>query len=118
MAFLKGLLLLPVAVLVVLLAVANRGPVLLSLDPVSAGAPQLALSVPLFVLLFAALTIGVIVGGVASWLAQGRYRRAERHVRRELNNLRQERDRLRAREKANSAPGLPGLPALKRGTAY
>lgn len=117
MAFIKGLLLLPVAVLVVLLAVANRAPVLLSLDPVSAGPPQLALSVPLFVLLFAALAIGVVVGGVASWLAQGRHRRAERNYRRELNSLRQERDRLRARQQANGTPGLPGLPALDRGAA-
>lgn len=117
MAFLKGLLLLPIAVLVVLLAVANRGPVLFSLDPVSAGAPQLAVSVPLFVLLFAALTIGVLVGGVASWLAQARHRRAERHHRRELNSLRQETDRLRARQQASGAPGLPGLPALDRARA-
>ena len=40
--FLKALILLPVAVLVVLLAVANRGPVTLSLDPFSREAPEIA----------------------------------------------------------------------------
>ena len=113
-AFLKGLLLLPVAVAVVLLAVANRGPVLLSLDPVSTGTPQLSVTLPLYVLLFAALAIGVVVGGIASWLAQGRHRRAGRHYRRELSHLRHEADRLRARTQARD---VSGLPAVQRGAA-
>lgn len=109
MAFLKGLLLLPVAVLVVLLAVANRAPVLLSLDPVSAGAPQLAVSVPLFVLLFATLAIGVVVGGIGSWLAQGRHRRAGRNYRREVHHLRQETERLHAKDQRRDVSGLPAV---------
>ena len=40
--FLKALILLPIAILVVLLAVANRAPVTLSLDPFSQDAPEFA----------------------------------------------------------------------------
>jgi uncharacterized integral membrane protein len=113
MAFLKGLVLLPVAVVVVLLAVANRAPVMFSFDPVSPGAPQWSVTLPLFVLLFAALAIGVLVGGMASWLAQGRHRRAGRAYRREVNHLRQEADRLRGRGQPKE---IAGLPAVQRGS--
>lgn len=113
MAFLKGLLLLPVAVAVVLLAVANRAPVVFSLDPVSSGAPQISVAVPLFLLLFAALALGVVIGGVASWLAQGRRRRAGRALRRDVSQLRQETERLRARSQPREASTLP---AVQRGS--
>ena len=39
--FLKVLVLLPLAIVVVLLALANRGPVTVSLDPFSREAPEL-----------------------------------------------------------------------------
>ena len=42
--FLKALILLPVAILIVLLAVANRAPVTLSLDPFSQDAPEFAIA--------------------------------------------------------------------------
>lgn len=108
-AFLKGLILLPVAVAVVLLAVANRAPVVFSLDPVSADAPHVSVTVPLFALLFAALALGVVIGGVASWTAQGKHRRAERTHRREARRLRQEAERLRRTPPAADLyPALPG----------
>ena len=47
--FLKGLVLLPVAVVVILFAVANREPVRLSLDPFSQ-VPAFSASVPLYAL--------------------------------------------------------------------
>ena len=53
--FLKALILLPVAILVVLLAVANRKPVLLSLDPFSQDAPEFSVTVPLFGVIFLAV---------------------------------------------------------------
>ena len=57
--FLKALILLPVAILVVLLAVANRAPVTLSLDPFSQDAPEFATQLPLFAVIFAAVMVGV-----------------------------------------------------------
>ena len=72
--FLKALILLPVAILVVLLAVANRHQVTLSLDPFSQEAPEFATQLPLFAVIFAAVMLGVVIGGVAAWLAQGKNR--------------------------------------------
>lgn len=106
LAFLKGLVILPVAVVVVLLAIANRHPVVLSLDPFSKGAPELSVSVPLFALMFAAVILGVLVGGFGSWLAAGKHRRARRSSGREISRLNAEADRLRASLGANR-PALP-----------
>src|SRR5262245_32349830 len=86
--FLKALVLLPIAVLVVLIAVANRGPVQVSLDPFSKAAPEIAFSLPLFALIFAAVILGVLIGGCAAWLAQGRHRRERRRMSRDLQMLR------------------------------
>ena len=53
--FLKGLILLPVAIAVVLLAVANRAPVTLSFDPFSRSGPQFSATLPLFAVIFIAV---------------------------------------------------------------
>ena len=102
--FLKALILLPVAVLVVLLAVANRAPVQLSLDPFSKDAPEFATSLPLFAIIFAAVMVGVVIGGTATWLAQGKNRKARRQSRREARQLRYETERLRAQVPSSTLP--------------
>jgi uncharacterized integral membrane protein len=104
--FLKALILLPIAILIVLLAVANRTPVTLSLDPFSQDAPEFATQLPLFAVIFAAVMLGVVIGGTASWLAQGKNRKSRRELRRETRQLRYETERL----KAQSAPATT-LPA-------
>ena len=110
--FLKSLILLPVAILAVLLAVANRAPVTLSLDPFSKGQPEISFSLPLFALLFGAVMLGVVIGGIATWLAQAKHRRAERRHRREARDMRSQAERLRGEiTPARSAPGLPALAA-------
>jgi uncharacterized integral membrane protein len=108
--FLKALILLPVAIIVVLLAVANRGPVTLSLDPFSRDAPEIATTVPLFALIFAAVALGVVIGGVATWLAQAKHRRARRQYGREVRHLRHETERLHAQQEParSNVPALPG----------
>ena len=104
--FLKALILLPVALVVILLAIANRAPVTFSLDPFSKGAPELAVTVPLYGLVLAAIAIGVVIGGLGTWMSAGRKRKAGRVARREVNRLRQEADRLRA-AMASRGPALP-----------
>lgn len=101
----KFVVLVPVALVIVLLAVANRTPVLLSLDPFSRTDPAVAFSVPLFVVIFAAVLLGVIVGGVAAWLVQGKHRKAEKRYRREADRWRGEAEKLRA---ASGRAALPG----------
>ncbi len=105
-AFFKALVLVPVALIVVLFSVANRGPVRVSFDPVSRDAPALAYDLPLFAVILAALAIGILVGGFAAWLAQGRHRKAARVNRREADKLRSEAQSLRAAVPDSALPAL------------
>ena len=106
LGFLKALILLPVAIVVVLLAVANRAPVVLSFDPFSKGQPELSIALPLFALILGSVALGVVLGGVGAWLAAGRQRHERRMSTRELNRLKAEADRLRA-SVVQTRPALP-----------
>ncbi|WP_068311477.1 LapA family protein [Polycladidibacter hongkongensis] len=92
---LKRLLLLPIGLLVIVLAVANRHSVSLALNPFDPADTMLTLSIPLFWLLFGAAALGVILGGVATWNNQGKFRKEARVNRREVNKLRAESDQLK-----------------------
>lgn len=109
---LTWLLALPIGVVVVALSVANRRPVTLSLDPFRPDDPALATSVPLFVLPLAAMILGVILGGFAVWLGQGRHRKAARLGRRAAARLEAERAELAAkvaeRDGVVASLALPG----------
>ena len=96
---------LPVAVLVLVFAVANRRPVTLSLDPFNPDAPVIGFEAPLFLVLFAVLTLGVLIGGVSSWLRQGRHRKAAREARDQLS--RAETELARQRELHPQLPTPP-----------
>lgn len=74
---------LPVAIVAVAFAVANRQWITVSLDPLSA-VPRMSIDMPLWALFFAGVLPGLIVGWVACWLAQGKWRRHAREARREL----------------------------------
>ncbi len=84
---LEVLILLPLAIIGIALAVANRHAVAVSFDPFSATATG-AVEAPLFVVLIAAIVIGVLLGGFFTWLSQGKHRRALREVRAEAAKLR------------------------------
>ena len=62
----------PAAAVAAVVAVANRRDVLFSLDPFSQNAPALAFMAPLFVLLFAAVGIGILFGWLASAVTRHR----------------------------------------------
>lgn len=95
--------LVPLAIVLVALAVANRGATPFTLDPFNPGNPGLTWQMPLFVLLFAAIAVGMIVGSLATWVRQGRYRKLARQRGQEAETLRQ----AAARTPAQSAPQLP-----------
>ncbi|MBN8993713.1 MAG: LapA family protein [Rhizobiales bacterium] len=89
--------LVPLAIVVVVLSVANRASVTFSLDPFGGDPPALSLTAPLFIFLFATLFLGILIGGVAAWIRQGRWRSLARAERAELQRTRQEVERLRER---------------------
>lgn len=91
------LILLPLAAVLVLLAMANRHAVTLSLDFLLTGKPVLTATLPLFVVLLGALLAGVIVGGIAAWLRQGKWRREARRAEAEARELRAQNEALKQR---------------------
>ncbi|MGH6812678.1 MAG: lipopolysaccharide assembly protein LapA domain-containing protein [Methylocella sp.] len=93
--FLKLLFLVPLVLVAVVLAEANRHPVIINLDPLAGPAPEgTQFTAPLFVVIFLAIMVGVICGGVATYLELGRHRRAARQARAEAESLRAQVARL------------------------
>jgi uncharacterized integral membrane protein len=89
--------LVPVAVVLIALAVANRGLASFTVDPFHPGNPALTVQMPLFVYLFAALALGMVIGALITWLRQGRYRAQARRRGHEV-------ERLRAAERTDTPP--------------
>jgi uncharacterized integral membrane protein len=83
-----ALILIPLALVIVIFAVANRRPVTISLDPFGSGDP--ALTLPLFALAFILVIAGVIIGGAATWFGQGKWRRAARRASAEARTFKAE----------------------------
>jgi uncharacterized integral membrane protein len=101
----------PAAALLVTLAIANRHAVTLVLDPFNPGTPLISLSLPFYIYLFGALILGVVMGGLATWTNQSRWRRQARLQTAEARRWQSEADRL-ARERdagvAQRGRELPG----------
>ena len=96
-----AVILVPLAVILIGLAVANRQIVTVSFDPFDAANPAYAASLPLFVLILILVIFGVILGGVAAWLRQARWRWAARRAEKENLELRLELDRLQQNPSAD-----------------
>jgi uncharacterized integral membrane protein len=105
--FILLLFLVPLAAIIVLFSVANRQSVTVSLDPFHADTPALAFPAPLFVLLFGALILGLVIGGMAAWARQGRWRRAARRIEADAEKLRAD------LAKARAAPPVASLPPTR-----
>jgi len=100
--------LLPLGVVIVLFAIANRVHVTVSFDPFPGETSALAFSAPLFIVIFAALILGVVIGGLVSLARQWRLWRTARAAETELARARAELESLRRSEPAR--PELPSLP--------
>ena len=80
--------LVPLAVIIIAFAMANRQSVTVSFDPFGGAEPAASVTLPLFALILLLLIIGVLIGGLASWLRQGKWRETARRFERELQQLR------------------------------
>jgi uncharacterized integral membrane protein len=99
-----AIVLIPLALVMIALAVANRHSVTISLDPFAGSEPAVSVTLPLFALIFVLLIIGVVIGGVATWLRHGRWRWMVRRLEAELRSLRGKIAAMEGRE----APDAPG----------
>lgn len=112
------LVVLPLAILIVLFAVANRKPVDVSFDPFPGNGidgPQL--TAPLFIVLFLVGMAGVFAGGMTVWFRQGRFRKQAREARAEATEARGQADDLRDRVDRMERAQLAALPPAGRQTA-
>ena len=89
MKLLSWLITLPLALVTVFLAIANRHRVSLNLDPFNQENPALALEMPLIFVILASIFLGLIVGAGAVWVSQGRHRKTARQGKSELAALRE-----------------------------
>jgi uncharacterized integral membrane protein len=90
-----AVILVPLAVIIIAFAVANRQIVTVSLDPFSAEHPAASLTLPLFALVIVLLIVGVLIGGIAAWLRQSKWRRTARRLEREIADLHIEMEELK-----------------------
>src|SRR5438874_11317705 len=104
------IILVPLAIAFITFAVANRQIVVVSLDPFDQSHPAIAISLPLFALILVFIIGGVVVGGIAAWLKQSKWRRAARRAQWEARELRPEVDELKRRG-STTEPASSGMPA-------
>lgn len=92
MKLLWWIILLPLLAVAAAFAVANRGALTVSLEPL-----PYSFAAPAYVALMAAVFVGLIIGGVSTWMAGRRWRREARLGRRNVKLLEAEVESLRAR---------------------
>lgn len=96
--------LVPLCAVLIVFALANRQLVVVNFNPMipPRELAEPGFGVPLFLVIFAVLLAGVLLGGVATWFTQRPHRRDERAFRRENERLYRELDEAR-RAPANQA---------------
>jgi uncharacterized integral membrane protein len=114
--FFTALVLIPLGLVFIVFAVANRHLVTVSFDPFNSVDPSVAVTMPLFVVIIAVAIAGVVAGGTATWFRQRRWRRAARQHEAEARAARAHLADLRAGTAASRS--LPALtPSGLHGTS-
>jgi uncharacterized integral membrane protein len=112
------LILVPIGVLLVALAVVNRKQVVLGLNPFDANA-GFGIEAPLFLFLLGAFALGLVIGGFATWLGQGKWRKTARVEAREASTWQRQADRLEKElEGLDARPRRARLAAVRASTAW
>lgn len=102
--FIGWFILIPICAILIIFALANRQVVALHFDPTSTLNPIFAnIELPLFIIIYAMLFIGVIFGGIAVWFTQGKFRKECRTLSKKTTSLEIKVEELKksARDKIN-----------------
>jgi hypothetical protein len=107
--FLKVVILVLCAVVLLGFAFANRDFVTVSFDPFSrTDNAAFSIPAPLFAVVIVAAMLGVVAGALATWFSQGRHRRASRQSRVEAEKWRAQAQALKtARPPETAQSALP-----------
>jgi uncharacterized integral membrane protein len=76
--FFTALIVIPLGLLFIVFAVANRHNVTVSFDPFNSRDPSVGFTMPLFAVIIVVAILGVVAGGTATWFRQRHGRRAAR----------------------------------------
>jgi len=98
MKIITGIFTLLLALIAAAIAIANRDSVAFRLDPL-----PYQIDLPLFVIVFAALFVGILIGALAMWLRDGKVRKRVREERRASTRLRNELKVIDPKAVSNSA---------------
>lgn len=101
MRYIKYLFLAVLALILVTLALANRDLVELQLLPQALTqlfGTQERIVLPLYIVIFAGIAFGILIGFLWEWMREWKYRRAAESRRRETNRLSRENAKLRAEQ--------------------
>jgi uncharacterized integral membrane protein len=116
--FLTALIVIPLGLLFVVFAVANRHFVTVSFDPFNSRDPSVATAMPLFALIIVVAILGVLAGGIATWFRQGYWRRAARQHEADARQAKAELADLRASTAAASPANSRFLALPPQGAGY
>jgi uncharacterized integral membrane protein len=108
--FFTALVVIPIAVIFLVFAIANRRLVTVSFDPFNSTDPSVGVTLPLFLVIIVVAILGVVAGGVATWFRQRHWRRAARLHEADAREAREQLAQLQAASAAQRAP--PPSPAL------
>jgi uncharacterized integral membrane protein len=115
--FFTALVVIPLGVIFIVFAVANRHLVTVSFDPFNSADPLVAVSLPLFVVIIVVAILGVAAGGMATWFRQRHWRRVARQHEADARRARAETADLRAAAVASRGQ-TQQLPALSQRGIY
>ena len=116
--FFTGLVLVPLGLVFIVFAVANRHLVTVSFDPFNSRDPSVAVTLPLFVVIIAMAIAGVVAGGSATWFRQRRWRRAARQYEADARQARAQLAELRTSATMPSRYDPQRLPAPSPGVGH
>jgi uncharacterized integral membrane protein len=103
----------PLALLILFFEMANRGSVRIGLDPFAPNDASASFEAPLFLVVLTSVAIGVLAGGVSSWLGHLPIRRAAKLARAESKKTRLELEKLRQKALAE-LPAETGPKSTRR----
>jgi uncharacterized integral membrane protein len=111
-SILRVIVFVPLALVILFFSMANRAPVRIGLDPFATpDAAGPSFEAPMFLVVLAAMAIGVLAGGFSSWLGHLSVRRAAKVAQAEAKKTRLEVEKLRQQALAQ----LPAQTPAKAG---